>query len=289
MFLQSLQQPTTLTRPMILAGLILLAAPVAYGQGGACPGLTLPCNVAGGDSFNNPLATQQLDTYDCAGSQSFPGKELVYGFTAPTTGDVTVELTDLSADFDLFVLSNGGGCDGANCLDASGNFGTDDEEVTFHATAGETYYFSVEDFDQGGGTFTFSVTCEGGDDVCMPDDTTLCLPGDNRFEVELYFYTDQGAGNEGPAKAIPLDSLGLSAGGMFYFVNPTDPQFLVKVVNGCPVNNRFWVFYAATTNVGFTLIVTDTQSGEMRQYDNPDRNAAPPVQDTQAFATCPAP
>ncbi len=128
--------------------------------------------------------------------------------------------------------------------------------------------------------------------TCVPDATTLCLPGYNRFKVTVYFETVQGAGNMGDAQAIPLDSLGLTSGGLFYFINPTDPQFLVKVLDGCPLNNRWWVFYAATTNVGFDLTVTDTQSPLIpgvnpRVYNNPDINAAPPVQDTQAFATCP--
>ncbi len=130
------------------------------------------------------------------------------------------------------------------------------------------------------------------DDDCTPSTTRLCLPGDNRFEVTVYFETSQGAGNMGDAQAIPLDSLGTSAGGLFYFLNPTDPQFLVKIVNGCPVNGHYWVFYAATTNVGFDLMVTDTASPLIpgvnpKVYHNPDINAAPPIQDTQAFATCP--
>ncbi len=129
-------------------------------------------------------------------------------------------------------------------------------------------------------------------DGCTPSATDLCLPADDRFEVTVYFETVQGAGNMGDAQAIPLDSLGTSAGGLFYFTNNTDPQFLVKVIDGCPVNNRYWVFYAATTNVGFELTVTDTESPLIpgvnpRVYSNPDINAAPPVQDTQAFATCP--
>ncbi len=132
----------------------------------------------------------------------------------------------------------------------------------------------------------------GGGGDCTPDATTLCLPGADRFQVTVYFETVQGAGNMGDAQAIPLDSLGTTAGGLFYFVNPDDPQFLVKVVNGCGVNGHYWVFYAATTNVGFELAVTDTASPLIpgvnpKVYSNPDVNAAPPVQDTQAFATCP--
>ena len=122
---------------------------------------------------------------------------------------------------------------------------------------------------------------------CVPSATRLYLPGNGRFSVTMDFFTVQGTGNSGPAQAIELDTLGLTSGGLFYFTNPTDPQVLIKVVNGCPVNNRWWVFYAATTNVGFDITVTDTQNGLSNVYSNPDINAAPPVQDTQAFATCP--
>ncbi len=123
--------------------------------------------------------------------------------------------------------------------------------------------------------------------ACTPDVTTLCLPANDRFRVSIYFETVQGAGNMGDALAISLDSQGTTDGGLFYFVNPMDPQFLVKVVNGCPVNDRWWVFYAATTNVGFELTVTDTVANMTRTYTNPDVNAADTVTDIQAFATCP--
>jgi hypothetical protein len=62
---------------------------------------------------------------------------------------------------------------------------------------------------------------------------------------------------------------------------------LVKVLNACGLNQRYWVFYAATTNVEFTLTVTDTQTGKTKVYFNPINTPAPPVQDTSAFATCP--
>jgi hypothetical protein len=63
---------------------------------------------------------------------------------------------------------------------------------------------------------------------------------------------------------------------------------LVKVLNACsPPFNRYWVFYAATTNVQFTLTVTDTQSNKVKVYFNPLNQAAAPLQDTDAFATCP--
>ena len=62
---------------------------------------------------------------------------------------------------------------------------------------------------------------------------------------------------------------------------------LVKVLNGCALNNRYWVFAAATTDVGYTLRVTDTETGRIKTYTNQVGQAAPAITDTDAFATCP--
>ncbi|MCP3995461.1 MAG: hypothetical protein GY722_10405 [bacterium] len=123
--------------------------------------------------------------------------------------------------------------------------------------------------------------------ACSPSATDLCLPPDNRFELSVYYQTAQGGGREGDARAIPLRPLGLVQGGIFAFQDPANPEMLVKVLNGCTINNHYWVFYAATTNVGFELTVTDTQAGESKVYTNPDVQPADAVTDTQAFATCP--
>lgn len=109
---------------------------------------------------------------------------------------------------------------------------------------------------------------------------TLCLV-DDRFLVDVEFRTQ--AGQSGMAEALPLSNLS----GTFYFFNPDNREFLVKVINGCSINDRYWVFFAATTNVEYTLTVTDTEAGTSKQYTNPLGTPAAPVQDTSAFATCP--
>ncbi len=90
----------------------------------------------------------------------------------------------------------------------------------------------------------------------------------------------------GDAQTIPLDSAGIGKGGIFAFTDTQNPEFLVKVLDGCAINGRYWVFYAATTNVGFELTVTDTAAGTTRIYINPDVHPADTVTDTDAFATC---
>ena len=75
--------------------------------------------------------------------------------------------------------------------------------------------------------------------------------------------------------------------GLFYFFSPNNLEVLVKVLDGCGINNRLWVFAAATTDVEYTMLVTDTANGTTSSYFNPLGTASPAVTDTDAFATCP--
>ena len=124
---------------------------------------------------------------------------------------------------------------------------------------------------------------------CVPGATTLCIDrsaGDKRFEVQVSFATSQGGGQSGSGSAIPLSSLGVTEGGLFWFFGPTNPEMLIKVIDGCAVDSKFWVFFAATTNVGFVVKVTDSVSLKQAVYSNQDLHAAAPVQDTSALP-CP--
>jgi hypothetical protein len=62
---------------------------------------------------------------------------------------------------------------------------------------------------------------------------------------------------------------------------------VVKVLNACAVNNRYWIFAGGLTNVEVHLIVTDTQTGIQKSYTNPLNTAFQPIQDTNALAVCP--
>lgn len=129
----------------------------------------------------------------------------------------------------------------------------------------------------------------GGTGPCVPGTTTLCIdddPGDRRFKVTVFYSTTQGGGRSGDAEATSLASLGIGKGGVLSFFDASNPEMLVKVVRGCGLTDHFWVFVAATTNVGFTVTVEDTETGFTKIYTNPDRTPAVPVQDTSAIP-CP--
>jgi hypothetical protein len=120
--------------------------------------------------------------------------------------------------------------------------------------------------------------------TCARDSTTLCLNQDGRFKAEIE-WADR-AGKRGPGKALELPG---EDSGLFYFFRPDNAEVLIKVLDACdrPPFNSYWVFYAATTNVEFSLTVTDTQTGQEKQYVNPFRQVAVPMLDTRAFLTCP--
>jgi len=54
------------------------------------------------------------------------------------------------------------------------------------------------------------------------------------------------------------------------------------VLDGRPLNDKFWVFYGALSSVEYTLTVTDTQTGVVKTYTNPSGRLAS-VADTGAF------
>ena len=120
------------------------------------------------------------------------------------------------------------------------------------------------------------------EDGCRPDAMNICLNSE-RFRVEVE-WTDF-VGESGSARVVPFGS---DDSGLFYFFSPNNWEMLVKVLDGCDINDRFWVFSAATTNVEYTLRVTDTATGTTMSYLNPLGTAAPALTDTDAFATCSA-
>jgi hypothetical protein len=122
---------------------------------------------------------------------------------------------------------------------------------------------------------------------CVQSATTLCIDdqaGDRRWQISVSFHTAQGGGLSGNGTAVPLGSLGVARGGLFWFFSSDNPEMLIKVLNACTLNQQFWVFYSATTNVGFSVQVVDTRTGRAKSYVNQDGTAAPPQQDTAAFS-----
>jgi hypothetical protein len=109
----------------------------------------------------------------------------------------------------------------------------------------------------------------------------LCLNG-GRFRVEVSWRDFQGG--TGQARVAPCGS---ADSGLLWFFSEDNWEMLVKVLDGCGLNSHYWVFAAATTNVEYTLRVTDTLTQVVEEWQNPLGTSSPAVTDTEAFATCP--
>lgn len=119
-----------------------------------------------------------------------------------------------------------------------------------------------------------------GTATCIPGPTALCLNG-GRFKVEATFLTP--GGTSGTAQVVKLTD----ETGYLWFFGATNVEAVLKVLNACPVNSRFWVFAGGLTNVQTVVKVTDTRNGAQKTYVNPQNTPFQPIQDTAAFATCP--
>jgi hypothetical protein len=120
-----------------------------------------------------------------------------------------------------------------------------------------------------------------GGAACVETATSLCLNG-GRFRVEVLWQTSDGSGLAQVVQNVSsLDS------GLFYFFDRDNWEVLIKVIDACADFDRYWVFAAATTDVEYTIRVTDTQQDRQRSYPHAAGTPAPAITDTNAFATCP--
>lgn len=114
---------------------------------------------------------------------------------------------------------------------------------------------------------------------CVASEKTLCL-ADGRFQVRA-FWRDY-AGGEGLARAVSLTE---DSGGLWFFL-PDNFELLVKMVDGCGYNQRFWIFAAGLTDLEVDLLVTDTWTGAVEVFQNPLGFPYAPVQEIGLFDTC---
>ncbi len=106
----------------------------------------------------------------------------------------------------------------------------------------------------GDGTPVILFQCHGGDNqvwrpaasVCTPDSRGLCL-GSERFRIDVAWRSFDGT--TGSGQAVPA---GTDDSGLLWFFENGNWEMLIKVLDGCAINDRLWVFAAAATTVEYT-------------------------------------
>lgn len=139
------------------------------------------------------------------------------------------------------------------------------------------------------GTFSTFVACTGATRVLAGDGSMPTYDGrytelrKGRFRINATWRNFQGASGNGTF--VPLGS---EDSGIIWFFSPSNFEVMIKVVDGCSFNNRYWIFFAALTNVEFHITVVDTWTNNTtKQYDNVLGVSAAAITDTNAFMTCP--
>jgi ELWxxDGT repeat protein len=122
----------------------------------------------------------------------------------------------------------------------------------------------------------------------IEDDVWALLPLGNRvvFSTQGALWASDGtsAGTvvlhlAGAGKAVPL---GGGDTGYFWFFEAANVEVVLKVLDGRPLNGKFWVFYGALSDVEYAVTVTDTTTSAVKTYTNPSGRLAS-VADTNAF------
>lgn len=209
---------------------------------------------------------------DCGGAPASGGENLVgvggscIGFTA-VDGDF-VGTAAAPLDPKLGALTNNGGTTPTHALLAGSpalNRGLDCGDVDQRGQSRNETACDIGAFEAGS--------------ACLTGGPTLCL-NDDRFKVTVTFKTAQGATGSGQAVELTDDT------GYFWFFDRENVELTIKALDGCGFNNRYWVFVSGLTNIEVTVTVTDTATGQVKTYTNPQGRNFRPVLDTTAFATC---
>lgn len=116
--------------------------------------------------------------------------------------------------------------------------------------------------------------------ACEPLAGDVCL-GQGRFRVRAEWRTAQGQTGTSRGVRYSDDT------GQMWFFSSSNLEAIVKILNGCGLNQRYWLFAGGLTNVNVTIHAFDTVRGIAKTYTNPQGHAFQPIQDTAAFATCP--
>jgi len=140
------------------------------------------------------------------------------------------------------------------------------------------YYLVTQSYDVGAASpFSNHIQCLDGFQRIIAGDGLQFLGNSNnqaydgrvtevqngRFQISATW--EDFAHVTGAARAVPMAA---NDSALLYFFEPQNWELLVKVINGCGSNNRFWVFMAATTNVKFNLTIRDTKNTRFDPSDD---------------------
>jgi MYXO-CTERM domain-containing protein len=140
------------------------------------PVALLSCGSSVADRNDGAGSTSTHLAYGCT-EFAYTGSERSWRFATDLDESVTIRLTGLIADLDLFALASDS-CAGDDCVAASGNSDAADEELIFAADANREYLILVDGFELAASDFDLAIECAGslpGADAGIPADASTAL------------------------------------------------------------------------------------------------------------------
>jgi hypothetical protein len=194
----------------------------------------------------------------------------------PGIGNLTITTAGGTGNADLYVRR--GALPTTSISDASSKGGSNAERIDIPSPQGGNYKIAlVANAPFNGLTLLVTLTPSTSAGACVATPTSLCLLG-NRFQVDVTWIDQHSGGLQGVGTAIPSTD----QTGYFWFFSIDNTELVVKMVDGRPLNNHFWVFRGGLSDVDYTIRVTDTATGAVQTYRNP-ANSLTSGADTSAF------
>ena len=135
-------------------------------------------------SYNNMYGNDDVSLYGCDGNiynVENNGPEVVHYFTTTEAGPVTISLTDLDDNLELFLLRE---CDRGECVEFSQNSGTSDETISVFLQPG-TYYVVVDGYNGAVSDYTLEVDCTSSCDLDLTINTSNAACGQNNGSIQI--------------------------------------------------------------------------------------------------------
>lgn len=115
----------------------------------------------------NRYGADDVSLYACGSTFNVEnnGPEIVHTFTTTEDGPVNINLSGLSDNLELFLLSS---CDRGSCMEYSQNAGNNSEHISSYLPAG-TYYVVVDGYNGAISNYTLQVDCSNACDLEIVD------------------------------------------------------------------------------------------------------------------------
>jgi len=203
---------------------------------------------------NNINGRDDVSLYGCGNVLNVEnnGPEIVHYFSVTQAGQVSINLSGLTNNLELFLLSS---CDRGNCLNYSQNAGNANETITAFLQPG-LYYVVVDGYNGATSPYTLTVNCSSGSGC--------------NFNIVNTYSTPAGCGqNNG---SITISSSGGHPGYIVSFTGPVSGTF-GTYANTNTISNLPAGTYTITKTDCFgcydTEVVTVASGGNLNAYVTP--------------------